>query len=135
MKPVTYRVFNIDELVKAFHYAKGLFEVAKFGILVTISLKKQKRSIEQNGYLWGVVYAMLADEMGLTKDEVHQMMAIMFLKIKEIEVCGVMYAITKSTTKLKTDGMEEYLEKIRRFASMELHILIPLPNETIEEIE
>jgi len=135
MKPITYRVFNIDELVKAFHYAKGLFEVAKYGILVTISLKKQKRSIEQNGYLWGVVYAMLADEMGLTKDEVHQMMAIMFLKIKEIEVCGVMYAITKSTTKLKTDGMEEYLEKIRRFASMELHILIPLPNETIEEIE
>jgi len=72
MKPVTYRVFNIEELVKAFHYAKGLFEVAKFGILVTISLKKQKRSIEQNGYYWGIVINMIAEEMGHTPDEVHR---------------------------------------------------------------
>ena len=135
MKPVTYRVFNIEELVKAFHYAKGLFEVAKFGILVTISLKKQKRSIEQNGYYWGIVINMIAEEMGHTPDEVHQILAKMFLKIKEVEIDGVIYAITKSTTKLKTDEMEEYLEKCRRYASINLHIVIPLPNETIEEIK
>ena len=64
MKPVTYRCFDITELTKAFHYAKGLLEVAKFGILVTISNKKQKRSIEQNSYMWGIVYAMLGEEMG-----------------------------------------------------------------------
>jgi len=135
MKPVTYRVFNIEELVKAFHYAKGLFEVAKFGILVTISLKKQKRSIEQNGYYWGIVINMIAEEMGHTPDEVHQILAKMFLKIKEVEIDGVIYAITKSTTKLKTDEMEEYLEKCRRYASINLHIVIPLPNETIEVVE
>ena len=135
MKPVTYRVFNIEELVKAFHYAKGLFEVAKFGILVTISLKKQKRSIEQNGYYWGIVINMIAEEMGHTPDEVHQILAKMFLKIKEVEIDGVVYAITKSTTKLKTDEMEEYLEKCRRYASINLHIVIPLPNETIEVVE
>ena len=135
MKPVTYRVFNIEELVKAFHYAKGLFEVAKFGILVTISLKKQKRSIEQNGYYWGIVINMIAEEMGHTPDEVHQILAKMFLKIKEVEIDGVIYAITKSTTKLKTDEMEEYLEKCRRYASINSHIVIPLPNETIEVVE
>jgi len=135
MKPVTYRVFNIEELVKAFHYAKGLFEVAKFGILVTISLKKQKRSVEQNGYYWGIVINMIAEEMGHTPDEVHQILAKMFLKIKEVEIDGVVYAITKSTTKLKTDEMEEYLEKCRRYASINLHIVIPLPNETIEVVE
>jgi len=135
MKPVTYRVFNIEELIKAFHYAKGLFEVAKFGILVTISLKKQKRSIEQNGYYWGIVINMIAEEMGHTPDEVHQILAKMFLKIKEVEIDGVVYAITKSTTKLKTDEMEEYLEKCRRYASINLHIVIPLPNETIEVVE
>ena len=135
MKPVTYRVYEIEELTKAFHFAKGLLEVAKWGILVTISNKKMKRSIEQNSYMWGVVYDMIADEMGITPDEAHQMLAKMFLKIKEIEVKGVIYAITKSTTKLKTDEMEEYLEKCRRFASMELHILIPKPNEVPEVVE
>jgi len=59
----------------------------------------------------------------------------MFLKIKEVEIDGVIYAITKSTTKLKTDEMEEYLEKCRRYASINLHIVIPLPNETIEVVE
>ena len=68
MKPVTYKCFDLDELIKAFHYAKGLLEVAKFGVLVTISNKKQKRSLEQNSYMWAVVYTMLAEEMGYRQD-------------------------------------------------------------------
>ena len=135
MKPVTYRVFNIEELVKAFHYAKGLFEVAKFGILVTISLKKQKRSIEQNGYMWSVVYAMLGEEMGYDVDEIHVIMSKKFLKVKEDLIDDELITFVKRTSKLKTDEMEEYLEKCRRYASINLHIVIPLPNETIEEIK
>ena len=140
MKPVTYKAFDIDELKKAFHFAKNLLEksreYAKFlGVYVTITLGKSNRSIEQNSYMWAVVYAMIADEMGITADEVHQIYAVKFLKIKEIEIDGVLYAITKSTTKLKTDEMEDYLEKCRRDASVNLHLYIPLPNEIPEEIE
>ena len=85
MKPVTYKAFDIDELKKAFHFAKNLLEksreYAKFlGVYVTITLGKSNRSIEQNSYMWAVVYAMIADEMGLTQDEVHQIYTVKFLK-------------------------------------------------------
>lgn len=134
MNPITYRAFDIDELKKAFHYAKGLLEVAKFGVLITISLKKQKRSIQQNSYYRGVIVKMMADEMGHTPNEMHQILTQEFLTIAEIEENGKIYPIVKSTTELKTDEMEEYNENCRRYASKNLHIYIPLPNEIPEEI-
>lgn len=135
MKPLTYRCFDIDELKKAFAYAKGLLETAKHGVLVTISTKKQQRSLQQNKYMWSVVYDMIGDEWGYDKEEVHQIMSTMFLKIKEVELDGETYAVVKSTTKLKTDEMEEYLEKCRRYASVNLHLFIPLPNECPTDME
>ena len=90
------------------------------------------RSNEQNRYMWGVVYKILADELGYSCEEVHEIMAAKFLKhfvtittkegIEEVE-------IVRSTTSLKTTEMEEYLEKIRQWSAMELGISIPLPNE------
>jgi len=133
MKPVTYKCFDLDELIKAFHYAKGLLEVAKFGVLVTISNKKQKRSIEQNSYMWAVVYTMLAEEMGYNdKEDIHQLMSRKFLKVREEEIDGELVTFVKRTSKLKTDEMEDYLEKCRRYGAINLHINIPLPNEVPE---
>lgn len=130
MKPVTYKCFDITELKKAFHYAKGLLEIAKFGVLVTVSTEKQQRSVRQNAYLWSLVYAMLAEEMGYTVDEVHQIMSKMFLKIKEVEINDEIFVVVKSTTKLKTDEFEEYTENCRRYGAINLQIYIPLPNES-----
>ena len=140
MKPVTYKAFDIEELKKAFTFAKNLLEksrdYAKFlGVHVTITLGKSKRSIEQNAYMWAVVYNMIADEMGHTPDEVHQILTEEFLKVKEIEEHGKVYTIVKSTTKLKTDEMEDYLAKCRRYASINLHLYIPEPNEVPEEMK
>jgi len=52
----------------------------------------------------------------------------MFLKSFK-EVNGKEMEYVRSTTKLNTTAFEEYLEKIRLWASMELNCLIPLPNE------
>lgn len=95
--------------------------------VMTIKEDKLTRSEKQNRYMWGVVYEYISQETGYVPEEVHQLMAKKFLTyFKKMET------FVKSTTKLSTKEMEEYLENIRRFASMELSLYIPLPNESDE---
>jgi hypothetical protein len=92
---------------------------------VTIKPYRPNRSNAQNAYMWGVVYKILSEETGYTEEEVHQLMTEMFLSYTKN---GKKFV--KSTTKLKTVPMEDYLSKIRMWASMELNCYIPLPGET-----
>ena len=139
MKPVTYKAFDIEELTKAFHFAKNLLEksreYAKFlGVHITITLGKSKRSIQQNSYYHGVVIKVMANEYGCFPNEMHEMMKQEFLRLEDMEINGKKYIITKSTTKLKTDEMEEYLANCRRYASINLHLYIGEPNEIPEGV-
>jgi len=86
--------------------------------------KKQTRSQQQNAYMWGVVYDIISKDTGYTDKEVHALMGKEFLSYDHLGETFI-----RSTTDLNTKGMEEYLEKVRRFASSELSIYIPLPNE------
>jgi hypothetical protein len=91
-----------------------------------VGTKKLTRSQKQNRYMWGVVYKILGDELGYLPEEVHQFCGDMFLKYEK--PTGEMFI--KSTTRLTKPEFEDYLEKVRRFASVELSISIPKPNET-----
>lgn len=92
----------------------------------------KNRSNNQNRYMWGVVYETLSNHLGYTPEEIHEICKHKFLKgwltlheksgAKEIE-------ITKSTASLNTVEMENYLTKIREWASIELTCWIPDPNE------
>lgn len=87
---------------------------------------KTTRSSQQRKYQWGCVYKILErdSEVGYTKDEWHQLLQEMFLSYEKE---GKRFVT--STTKLNTKEMEDYFEKVRRFASMEVRCYIPLPNE------
>lgn len=100
---------------------------------------KKDRSNGQNRYYWGVVLkAFYNSEIGYTAEEWHEIIKHKFLKewrtvkgktkTEEIE-------ITRSTTDLNTKEFEELMTKIRQWASIELGIWIPEPNEqpTMEE--
>ena len=87
--------------------------------------KKMTRSQKQNAYMWGVVYKTIGAELGYLPDEIHQLMQKQFLSYENL---GEIFV--KSTTKLNTKSMEEYLEKIRIFAATELSITVLKPNET-----
>jgi methylaspartate ammonia-lyase len=86
--------------------------------------------------MWGVVYKILSDELGYTCDEIHEIMKAKFLKewvtiktkdkAEEVEV-------VKSTTSLKTNEMEAYLDRIRQWAAIDFGISNPLPNEVEHE--
>lgn len=128
---MNYIIYNQTELIPCFKYAKRLLEETNKPIVVVVSKKKQKRSINQNSYYWGVVLKLIGDELGYFVEDMHKTFATMFLK-QIIKIGDEEIETYKSTTKLKTDEFEEYLQKIRMFASSELDIIIPLPNEIID---
>ena len=112
LKKLTYSRQDVEAI------RKHSFETAK-------PLKGMSRSQKQNAYMWGVVYKTIGAEIGYLPDEVHQLMQKQFLSYEHLGETFV-----KSTTRLNTKEMEEYLENIRRFATTELNILVMLPNET-----
>ncbi len=87
--------------------------------------RKETRSQKQNRYYWGCVLKTISLDTGYLPDEIHQLMQKQFLAYENLGEHFV-----KSTTKLTTKLMEEYLENVRRFASMELSIYVALPNES-----
>jgi len=88
--------------------------------------KKKKRSNKENRYYWGIVIKMISDYTGFSEDEAHDSMRMLFLKDRSGKVETI-----KSSKDLSTVEFEEYLSKIRMFASKELSLYIPDPNQTI----
>lgn len=95
---------------------------------VEIVKSKQKRSLNQNKYYWGVIIDLFAQTTGYSKEESHQELAAMFLGY---EAHGKKFV--KSTTKLNTKEFEDYAELCRVWMNENLGIHVPLPNEVNEE--
>lgn len=102
----------------------------KGDVQLTITRRKKLRTNAENSYYWGVVVAMVAEEMGLIPDEAHDYLKGLFLKMG-VEVKGKRYEVVRSTAILSTEEFEEYVTKCRNWAGVELHIYIPEPNETV----
>lgn len=96
------------------------------GLNVTCKVEKIKkdRSNKQNRYYNGVVLKILGKELGYDRDEMHDVCRGMFLVDNSRR-----FPTLKSTKQLTTVEMEEYLSDIRQWASRDLNIYIPLPNE------
>ena len=86
--------------------------------------QKKTRSNEENRYYWGCILRMIADECGMSAEEVHEALKIKFLPNREAKLFTV-----RSTSSLSTVQFEAYMEELRRWAAMELNVVIPLPNE------
>jgi hypothetical protein len=85
---------------------------------------QKRRSTPQNSYLWGVVYALISQHTGYTIEEVHEAMGFQFRKIANSPMIRI-----RSTTTMSTVEFEEYTAKVRAWASSELNIYIPNPND------
>ncbi len=96
-----------------------------------INLKE--RSTNQNRYYWGQVVGLIASETGHSALEIHEILRMMFLPHDTVNLKGNEFIVPKSTTVLSTIEMEEYLARIRAWASTELGIFITLPNEVAND--
>ena len=95
-----------------------------------------KRSLNENSYMWGVVYEHISQFTGMTPQEVHNACKAEF-NFKFVDVVNKDTGEVKeirvpmSTKDLSTSEMENYLEAIRRYYLSEFGLLIPLPNEIL----
>lgn len=90
------------------------------------------RSLPENRYYWGVIVKILSDELGYEPSKIHEMLKqeflyeILHLKTRD----GILEKkIVKSTTELNTEEAESFYSSVRQWASIELGIWIPEPNE------
>ena len=98
-------------------------------VYLTVAPYTKSRSEAQNNYYWGVVIKILSEETGFSADEMHEVLKNMFLvKVRE-DLKGRTFPVGVSTTKLTTAEFEEFLAKVREWASIELNCYIPEPNE------
>ena len=99
---------------------------------VEIKEHRDKRSSNANGYLWGVVYATIAQETGFSSDELHEIFKGKFLTTdKVLKQTGQVFSVPGSTADLDKVQFGEYLDNVLQFALTELDCYIPQPGETI----
>lgn len=99
---------------------------------VLIREEGRQRSNDQNAWLWGVAYPVLAEELGYDKDEhedLHYGLVAKWGGEHYDKRVGAMVP-DKRSSKLTTKEFSEYMEWLVRFAATKCGgILIPLPNE------
>jgi hypothetical protein len=104
---------------------------------ITIGKKGSKRSTQANRYYWGVVIAEVRlgfINLGheLSAEETHFYLKEKFNSVTIENKSGVTIEVPGSTTQMTKTQFSEYIEKIARFASEFLGIVIPSANESLE---
>lgn len=108
-------VLDSGVLRKRFEDRLRLLEGKK--IELVINKYSKKRSLNQNDFYWGAIIPMIADQVGMLNEEVHEALRMMFLKdnSKKIETI-------KSTSELTKGEFVEYLMNIEIWAAEFLKI-------------
>ena len=91
---------------------------------VKIGVKKSQRSTQQNSFWWALI-TILAKELGYSKDEMHEILKMKFLKRERVhEETGEIIEYLGSTAKLNKSEFSDLVSNLQQWAS-ELNILLP----------
>lgn len=115
-----------DEAVRT--YLRDGWEVE-----LEITRLRATRSQKQNGYYFGVVLAMLSEYTGHSVDTLHDLLKVKFLSRTEVVLDANGDVLDKiilgtSTRRLKTVEFARYVDDIRQWAALKLHLDIPDPD-------
>ena len=94
---------------------------------VTITSKKEPRSIDQNSLMW-LWFTCIEAETDTPKQDVHDYYCRSFL-MKEISWNGRSEIIFSGTSKLSKDEMTRFLDRVQADAWAEFGIRLPLPED------
>lgn len=97
---------------------------------VSIKLHRAKRSTEANALYWKWI-GIIASETGNDREVCHKFFAKKFLGYDTKEFGNEKIAIVKSTATLDTAQFAEYMNQVEAFASTELGIVLPTPNDQL----
>ena len=98
---------------------------------ITIKRASEKRSISQNDLMW-MWMQCISSETGTPKDDIYMYYCKKFL-MKTIQVGERLERIYNTSSKLNTEQMTEFLNKIQADAAQELGITLPQPEDRFFE--
>lgn len=108
-----------------FHgYSNHLASLEGRAVYVAVSRLQTPRSMKANRYYWGVVVKTLADFCGYDPDDMHEALAMKFLRIDDCPITGV--PRRKHTPDTDTAEFARYVDDCIRLAA-ELGVVIPDP--------
>jgi hypothetical protein len=90
---------------------------------VELRTARPKRSNQANRYYHGVVVKAIADHCGYQPDEMHELLAMKFLRLDDDPVTGAPRRLR--TPACNTAEFAAYIEQIRLWAASELDVHIP----------
>jgi hypothetical protein len=94
------------------------------GKRIVLELKREgTRSSQANRFYWGVVIAAFCEVTGYETDEMHELLAMRFLKIDDDPLTGM--PRRRRTPDCDSAEFAEYVEKCQRFGATELGIEWP----------
>lgn len=101
---------------------------------VVIAPHKSTRSLAQNNTLWlwlDTIRIHIADTTGsvFSAEELHEWFKTKFLPARIVEVNGEAVPVRRTTTKLNTKEMAEYLDAIDRYCADSMHLWLPQPED------
>jgi hypothetical protein len=113
-------------LEKPKDYNRAVRALAGKHVELTIKKRRTKRTDPQNRFYFGVVVKLLAEHCGYERDEMHEALAMRFLRIEDCPITGA--PRRKRTPKTDTQEFAQYLDSCIRLAA-EQGVVIPDPRE------
>jgi hypothetical protein len=93
---------------------------------VIIRRHREQRTDRANRYYFGVVVPLIGEHCGYDKQEMHELLAMRFLRVEDDPITGS--PRRRHTPKTDTKEFAEYVDQCIRFAA-ELGVYIPAPGE------
>jgi hypothetical protein len=93
----------------------------------TLRKKRVGRTDRANRYYFGVVVPLIAEYCGYERDEMHEALAMKFLRIEDCPITGT--PRRKHTPETNSKEFATYVDSCIRFAA-ELGVYVPQPGET-----
>lgn len=109
-------------------YARYTRSLAGRFVEVVLRRQRTQRSLQQNNFYFGVVVTLLAAHCGYEKDEMHNVLAMRFLRMEDCVIMGVRIPRRRHTPDTDTTEFSEYLDACIRLAA-ELGVVVPDPRE------
>lgn len=113
------------------NFDKYLLQFEGKDVSIDIKRKKAKRSLEQNK-LWWVYMTILSDELGYSKNEIHEICKFKFLQREVVdEHTGEILKYCGSTTTLNKSEFSDLVFELQKWCSETFHIVLPSPGEQL----
>lgn len=102
------------------------------GFIVKITRRQTRRTVNQNRLYWLYV-ACIMQETGNSKDVIHEWLKVKFLGNETVMIGDEAISVPVSTARLNTAQFTHYIDRIVTWASSELGIILPDPEESYFE--